>query len=70
MRNYLAPEYKNEKVMSNDVITDSVIEYDANYKGTGVSKTVTSHYTKDPVTGEKTNETQSVSFGYSVSKLF
>ncbi len=67
MRIYNAPEYKNEELMSKDVITGSVV-YD--YNGVkGLTQTVTNNTTTDEETGEVT-KSQSVSYSYSISNFF
>lgn len=66
MRNYLAPDYKNEEIMSGDIITDSAITNATQIGETGVYRTIYNDY--DEETGEFLGE--KVSYSYSVSNFF
>ena len=73
MRNYIAPEYKNEEVVSEDIITvspEANPNVTHNYGGvTGLTQTIEDVYSseegsEDQVTGQK------AVFSYSISNFF
>lgn len=66
MRNYLAPDYKNEELMSSDVITASVASVTKNFGNvTGLTETIENEYDES---GTFTGQT--ASYSYSINNFF